>query len=106
MTVSTHLRLPLLAAALALATLAPPARAQDAAAATATQSVAPAAPTSAAPERSLAGPRLKPEWRSAPVLLPGETEGVAINSEARRQTVRISLIALLLGIIIVILLVS
>ena len=105
MTVSTHLRLPLLAAALALATLAPPARAQDAAAATPTQAAS-ASATAPAAERPLAGPRLKAEWRSAPVLLPGETEGVAINSGARRETIRISLIALLLGIIIVILLVS
>ena len=108
MPVPTHLRIPLFAAVLALATLAPPARAQDAAAATSAQTVAPAAPSTTAPptERPLAGPRLKPEWRSAPVLLPGETEGVAINSEARRQTIRISLVALLLGIIILILLVN
>ena len=109
MPVPTRLRLPLLAAVLALATLAPPARAQDAAAATSAQTVVtPAAPSATAPpaERLLAGPRLKPEWRGTPVLLPGETEGVAINSEAHRQTIRISLVVLLLGIIILILLVN
>lgn len=102
--------LALVAAAVGAGAIAPrPLAAQDQAVTTAAPSAAVEMPATRveSADRALPGPRLAPQRAPITPLLPGESRERELNvNAARRETITIPVITLLLGIIILILLVD
>ncbi len=101
--------LALVAAAVGAGALAPrPLAAQDQAVTAAAPAAAePTAPRVESAGQALSGPRLAPQRAPVTPLLPGESREREVNvGAARRETITIPVITLLLGIIILILLVD